>query len=61
MKQETTFSLLIGRKTPTQGSKTPSGSNGGDRFIPNRGATNFELGNYLVSSFFHSTFFDLES
>lgn len=37
-----------GRKTPTQGSKTPSGATGGDRFIPNRGAMNFELGHYLV-------------
>ncbi|CRK91120.1 CLUMA_CG004808, isoform A [Clunio marinus] len=42
-----------GRKTPTRGgnvinnngSKTPSG---GDRFIPNRVATNFELGHYLM-------------
>lgn len=35
------------RKTPTpnKGSETPSG---GDRFIPNRGTTNFELGHYLV-------------
>lgn len=31
--------------------KTPSHSTLGDRFIPNRGATNFELGHYLVSSF----------
>jgi cell division cycle protein 20 (cofactor of APC complex) len=42
-----------GRKTPTPNKtaapKTPSGaSNGGDRFIPNRAATNFELGNYLM-------------
>lgn len=32
--------------TPNKGSKTPKG---GDRFIPNRGTTNFELGHYLVS------------
>lgn len=31
--------------------KTPSHNTGGDRFIPNRGATNFELGHYLVSNF----------
>ncbi|KAG5679733.1 hypothetical protein PVAND_009278 [Polypedilum vanderplanki] len=39
-----------GRKTPTpnkNSSKSPSRSNG-DRFIPNRAATNFELGNYLM-------------
>lgn len=42
-------SLLLGRnKTPTHGSKTPTSS--GDRFIPNRGATNFELSHYLVSA-----------
>lgn len=44
-------SHLIGRKTPTpnkNGNKTPSGTSG-DRFIPNRGASNFELGHYLVS------------
>lgn len=38
-----------GRKTPTPnknaGSKTPSC---GDRFIPNRAASNFELGHYMV-------------
>lgn len=33
--------------TPSKGSKTPGG---GDRFIPNRGTTNFELGHYLVSN-----------
>lgn len=35
------------RKTPTpsKGSKTPGG---GDRFIPNRGTSNFELGHYLI-------------
>lgn len=32
--------------TPSKGIKTPSG---GDRFIPNRGTSNFELGHYLVS------------
>ncbi|XP_065356050.1 cell division cycle protein 20 homolog [Calliphora vicina] len=31
--------------TPNKGSKTPGG---GDRFIPNRGTTNFELGHYLI-------------
>lgn len=31
---------------------------GGDRFIPNRGATNFELGNYLVG--FSKAFFHLD-
>lgn len=30
--------------------KTPNNPTGGDRFIPNRGATNFELGHYLVSN-----------
>lgn len=45
------FEISIGRKTPNNktsngsGNKTPSG---GDRFIPNRGAMDFELGNYLV-------------
>nr|XP_014096792.2 cell division cycle protein 20 homolog [Bactrocera oleae] len=31
--------------TPSKGTKTPSG---GDRFIPNRGTSNFELGHYLI-------------
>jgi hypothetical protein len=52
------FFSFQGRKTPTprcsgsngNGSKTPSG---GDRFIPNRSAMNFELGHYLVSSSTH--------
>lgn len=45
--------ISIGRKTPNNktsngsGAKTPSGAQG-DRFIPNRGAMDFELGNYLV-------------
>lgn len=34
-----------GKKTPGKGSKTPSG---GDRFIPNRNTTQFELGHYKV-------------
>uniref|UniRef100_U5EZT8 Putative anaphase promoting complex cdc20 cdh1 and ama1 subunit n=1 Tax=Corethrella appendiculata TaxID=1370023 RepID=U5EZT8_9DIPT len=36
-----------GRKTPTpnKNSKTPSG---GDRFIPSRNTTNFELGHYMI-------------
>lgn len=40
-----------GRKTPTpnkNGSKTPTGTCG-DRFIPSRVATNFELGHYLIN------------
>lgn len=38
---------FVGRKTPTPNKVvTPSG---GDRFIPNRSTTNFELGHYLVS------------
>ncbi|XP_055374438.1 cell division cycle protein 20 homolog [Condylostylus longicornis] len=32
-------------KTPSKVTKTPTA---GDRFIPNRGATNFEIGHYLV-------------
>lgn len=31
--------------TPNKNAKTPSG---GDRFIPNRATTNFELGHYMV-------------
>lgn len=34
-----------GKKTPGKGSKTPSG---GDRFIPNRSTTQFDLGHYMV-------------
>lgn len=42
-----------GRKTPTpnkgtSGSKTPNGGAGGDRFIPNRASSNFDLGHYKV-------------
>uniref|UniRef100_A0A1B0GCS7 Cell division cycle protein 20 homolog n=1 Tax=Glossina morsitans morsitans TaxID=37546 RepID=A0A1B0GCS7_GLOMM len=33
-------------QTPNKCPKTPGG--GGDRFIPNRGSTNFELGHYLL-------------
>lgn len=50
-KEKKFLEFSLGRKTPTNGmnggsgSKTPSG---GDRFIPNRGAMDFELGNYLV-------------
>lgn len=52
-----TFSLYFcpfsGRKTPNQtpnksGSKTPNGA-GGDRFIPNRASSNFDIGHYKVS------------
>lgn len=35
--------------TPNKNNKTPSG---GDRFIPNRATTNFELGHYMVRSCF---------
>lgn len=45
--------ILTGRKTPTPnkgaGPKTPNGGGGGDRFIPNRASTNFDLGHYKVS------------
>lgn len=37
-----------GRKTTPNAVKTPSG---GDRFIPNRSATNFDLGHYKVSAY----------
>ncbi|XP_070502567.1 cell division cycle protein 20 homolog [Chironomus tepperi] len=37
-----------GRKTPTPNKNRTPTSKCGDRFIPNRGATNFELGNYLI-------------
>lgn len=33
--------------TPNKNAKTPTG---GDRFIPNRATTNFELGHYMVRS-----------
>lgn len=35
--------------TPNKNAKTPTG---GDRFIPNRATTNFELGHYMVRSLF---------
>ena len=40
-------------KTSRTPAKTPSaaGAGGGDRFIPNRGTSNFDLGHYLVSAF----------
>ncbi|XP_031636529.1 cell division cycle protein 20 homolog isoform X3 [Contarinia nasturtii] len=44
-----------GRKTPTPnkgtsgGSKTPCGANGGDRFIPNRASSNFDIGHYKMN------------
>ena len=47
------FFFSTGRKTPTpnkgtSGSKTPNGGAGGDRFIPNRASSNFDLGHYKV-------------
>lgn len=46
--------ILTGRKTPTPnkgaGPKTPNGGGGGDRFIPNRASTNFDLGHYKVGA-----------
>lgn len=39
--------------TPNKNNKTPSG---GDRFIPNRATTNFELGHYMVRIFFYVCF-----
>ncbi|PIK44016.1 putative cell division cycle protein 20-like [Apostichopus japonicus] len=43
-----------GKKTPGKKSKTPTRTPGGDRFIPNRNATDFEVGNYkLVSDVNH--------
>lgn len=42
-----TFVCNAGRKTtPNNAVKTPSG---GDRFIPNRSASNFDLGHYKVN------------
>ncbi|XP_013409650.1 cell division cycle protein 20 homolog [Lingula anatina] len=35
-------------KTPSRGSKTPKTPSGGDRFIPNRGATQFDVGHYKL-------------
>lgn len=45
-KKTPTNKISPGRKTPTpnKGSKTPTG----DRFIPNRAATNFEIGHYMI-------------
>lgn len=34
--------------SPTGKSKTPTRTPGGDRFIPNRSATNFDLGNFKL-------------
>lgn len=48
-----TKSTIPGRKTTPNAVKTPSG---GDRFIPNRSTTNFDLGHYKVSLNFHSSF-----
>lgn len=47
------FFVSTGRRTPTpnkgtSGSKTPNGGAGGDRFIPNRASSNFDLGHYKV-------------
>lgn len=39
----------LGRKTTPNAVKTPSG---GDRFIPSRSTTNFDLGHYKVSGFY---------
>lgn len=36
------------RKSPTPNKNGPKTPSGGDRFIPNRSAMNFELGNFLV-------------
>lgn len=49
--------ISIGRKTPTpnkgaSGSKTPNGGAGGDRFIPNRASSNFDMGHYKVRNLF---------
>ena len=38
--------ISSGKKTPGKGSKAPP--SGGDRFIPNRTTTQFELGHYKV-------------
>lgn len=35
-------------KTPSRGSKTPKTPSGADRFIPNRSATQFDLGHYKM-------------
>lgn len=41
---------LTGKKSKTPTTKTPLA--GGDRFIPHRGNSNFELGHYLVNKIF---------
>lgn len=38
-----------GRKTPTPNKGATRTPSGGDRFIPSRAGTNFELGHYMVS------------
>lgn len=46
--KKTPNSKSPGRKTPSkEGSKTPTGG-GGDRFIPSRVNSNFELGHYMI-------------
>ena len=40
-------SISAKNKTPSRGAKTPKT---GDRFIPNRAGTQFELGHYLVTA-----------
>lgn len=46
--RKTPNSKSPGRKTPSkEGAKTPTGS-GGDRFIPSRANSNFELGHYMI-------------
>lgn len=46
--KKTPNSKSPGRKTPSKdGAKTPTGG-GGDRFIPSRVNSNFELGHYLI-------------
>lgn len=39
------WNSFTGKKTPGKGAKTP---NGGDRFIPNRSTTQFDLGHYKI-------------
>lgn len=46
--KKTPNSKSPGRKTPSKdGAKTPTGG-GGDRFIPSRVNSNFELGHYMI-------------
>lgn len=46
--RKTPNSKSPGRKTPSKdGAKTPTGG-GGDRFIPSRVNSNFELGHYMI-------------